>query len=165
MDYQTIFIVLTGIGMIIALTYYSFQIRNQNKTRQAQIYLQIYNKFADPDWLERYYKSRIFKPKDFEDYVNTLTDLRENNTRAYAELVSVGATFEGMGVLIKRGFIDPQYVADTMTSLIIHYWEEKEHLFRELRERWNNPRIYEEIEYLYSVISEIDIKEHPELKT
>ena len=165
MDYQTISIVMTGIGMIIALTYYALQIRNQNKTRQAQIYIQIYNKFTDPEWLERYFKSRVWKPKDFEDFVNTLADIRENKTRSYADLVSVGATFEGMGVLIKRGFIDPQYVADMMGTLIVEYWNEKEHLYRELRERWNNPRIYQDLEHLYDVVSEIVYKQHPELRT
>ena len=34
-DYQAVSIVLTGIGLIIALTYYALQIRNQNKTRTA----------------------------------------------------------------------------------------------------------------------------------
>lgn len=29
-DYQTISIVLTGIGLMLALTYYALQIRNQN---------------------------------------------------------------------------------------------------------------------------------------
>ncbi len=53
-NYQTLSIVLTGIGLIIALTYYSLQIRNQNKTRQAQLFMQIYNRWTDPTFQENY---------------------------------------------------------------------------------------------------------------
>jgi len=164
-DYGTVSIVLTGIGLIIALTYYSLQIRNQNKTRQAQMLVQIYNKFTDVDFLDNYYTSMNLKPTNFEDYLETITSLRENNTRGYAELISVGTTLEGMGVLVRRGFIDSQYVADTYGTLILQYWEQKGPFYKELRERWGNPRIYREMEYLYDVVSEIVYREDPDTRS
>lgn len=152
------------LGALIAFSYYMMTLGYQNKTRQAQIYVQIYNKFSDPDFLERYFDAMNFKPRDFEEYINTLESIRNSKTREYAELVSVGTFFEGIGVLVRRGFIDPQYVADTLGTLILDYWEQKEPLYTELRERWSNPRIYKEIEYLYDAVSEIVYREHPEMK-
>jgi len=48
-DYQAISIVLTGIGLMIALTYYALQIRNQNKTRTAQLLMQVYSRLDTPE--------------------------------------------------------------------------------------------------------------------
>ena len=152
------------LGALIAFSYYIMTLRNQNKTRQAQIYVQIYNRFSDPDFLERYFNSMKSEPKDFEEYMNRVTNMRENNVREYAESISVGMTFEGMGVLVKGGFIDPQYVADTTGTLVLEYWEQKSQNYTELRNRWSNQRIYKEIEYLYDVVSEIVYREYPEMK-
>ena len=163
-DYSLILQAIQTVGILVGIFYYIMTLRNQNKTRQAQIYVQIYNKFSDPDFLERYYDAMSFKPRDTDEYVKTLESRFGNDNRKYAELVSVGTTLEGIGVLVKRGFIDPRYIADTMGTLIVEYWEDKEHLFFELRKRWNNPRIYPEIEHLYKVVSEIVYKEHPEMK-
>jgi len=156
--------VIPAISLSIALVYYALNLRNQNKTRQAQIYVQIYNRFSDPDFLERYFNSMKSEPKDFEEYMNRVTNMRENNVREYAESISVGMTFEGMGVLVKGGFIDPQYVADTTGTLVLEYWEQKSQNYTELRNRWSNQRIYKEIEYLYDVVSEIVYREYPEMK-
>jgi hypothetical protein len=116
-DYVLILQAVQTVGILVGIFYYIMTLRNQNKTRQAQIYVQLYNKFSDPDFLERYYVAMSFKPKDTDEYVKTLESRFDNDIRKYAELVSVGTTLEGMGVLVKRGFIDPQYVADTMGTL------------------------------------------------
>lgn len=67
-DYQTISIVLTGLGLMIALIYYSMQIRNQNKTRQAQLFMQIYDRWLDPDFLRYYVRSYKMEYEDLDDF-------------------------------------------------------------------------------------------------
>ena len=44
--------VLSTLQTAVALVYYGFQLRNQNKARLTQLYMQIANKFGDSEQLE-----------------------------------------------------------------------------------------------------------------
>jgi hypothetical protein len=162
-DYQTISIVLTGIGMIIALTYYALQIRNQNRTRQAQLFMQIYRDMCTPDWW------RILgeiTSREYVDYDKAEKEFgKEANMGAWSEASSLFAFFEGLGVLVHRKLIDPYLVDDLLSGPIIRYWEASKPYIVERRIRQNHPPIGEWIEYLYKEVKPIYDKQHPELKT
>ena len=75
------------------------------------------------------------------------------------------ATFyEGLGVLVKEGYIDIRLVALLMTGRIRVFWEKFEPIIDELREFHNYPRWMSETEYLYNELMKY-LDEHPELKT
>ncbi len=159
-NYQTLSIVLTGIGLIIALTYYSLQIRNQNKTRQAQLFMQIYNRWTDPIFQENYLEVTNRDWKDFDDYNKKYGAIREE-----AKQRTIGQYFEGIGVLVYRKFIDVSLVDDMMSSLLFGFWEKYESIIKKNRERSNTPQILEWTEYLYIEVRKVAEKQYPELKT
>ncbi|MCW4040285.1 MAG: hypothetical protein NWE83_05995 [Candidatus Bathyarchaeota archaeon] len=97
-DYQTISIVLTGIGMMIALTYYALQIRNQNKTRKAQIIMQVYQKMSDADFAESFWEVFSREWDTVEEYLEKYPS-RTN----FAILTNY---YEGVGILLKKGLAD-----------------------------------------------------------
>ena len=72
--------------------------------------------------------------------------------------------YEGLGVLVKRGLIDPTMVDDLLSGPIVLFWERRvAPMVDELRERYNNPTSYEWVEYLYKEIKRIRDLEHPEV--
>ena len=146
-DYQTVSIVLTGIGMIIALTYYSLQIRNQNRTRQAQLFMQIYNRWTDTEFNENFIDVINRDWKDYDDW-NTKFSERVN-PQASARQRTIGQYFEGVGVLVYRNLIDVNLVDDMMSSLLLIFWEKQKPVIMGLRERFSRPQILEWTEYLY----------------
>ena len=147
--------VLTGIGIIVSILYYASVLRNQNKTRQTQLFLQFYNKLTDKQFYDEFIKVRNWEWRDYDDaiekygYGPTLFDLY----------------LEGVGLLVKRGEIDISLVDDLMSSLIINYWNSHGPLMLEMRNRRNMPQVAEWTEYLYNEIMKVASKQHPELAT
>ena len=98
---------------------------------------------------------------DFDDYVRKYdSDVEPVSLRSV-----LGKQFEGIGVLIKRGLIDPTLVDDLMSASIIGYWEKWGPVVKEWSVRRNIPQASEYQEYLYNTIREIAERQHPELKT
>ena len=157
-DYQTISIVLTGVGMIIALTYYSLQIRNQNRTRQAQLFMSIYQSMNTSEGLEAGQVILDVKMKTVED-LNRLGEDREK----YKAWNWFGNFLEGIGVLVKDNLVDIGHVAQLVSGLILWYWEEYGEVIKAAREELGWPRYSIEVEYLYNRVVEY-AEAHPELK-
>jgi hypothetical protein len=158
-DYQTISIVLTGIGMIIALTYYGLQIRNQNRTRQAQLFMQTYNRWTQPDFIDALMWLRTQeKWTNFDDHNEAMNDI--TNSRNTLLFVTY---FEGVGVLVKEGLIDIRLVAELMTGIVTQFWDKYALIIDEGRRRLGYPRWFSETEYLYKELIRYE-KTHPEIE-
>ena len=82
----------------------------------------------------------------------------------WSKRVIVVSYLEGLGVFVKRGFMDPRLVDDLMSSYIVTYWQKFGPVTKEMRRRLNDPTAAEHIEYLYDVVYEIYMQQHPELK-
>jgi hypothetical protein len=96
---QTIGILLTGVSVSIAAVYYTLTLRNTNQTRQAQLFMQIYSRFDDPDWMINWAQVvRQWKWTDYEDWYSKYSP--EMDIVASAQYGSVAAYFEGIGVLV-----------------------------------------------------------------
>ena len=77
------------------------------------------------------------------------------NPEDMAKTLSLGAYFEGIGVLVKRGLLDPTLVDDLLSINIFEFWEKIEPLVIERRKRMNKPTSGEWMEYLYNEIRKI----------
>ena len=136
-------------GVIAGLTYYILTVRNQEKSRQAQLFMSIYNNHISMPtmaitvemWIE-------WEWEDFDDYKEKY--MLPNNREAQVKMMHYFASLEGMGVLCKKGLIDPELVYDSQYGSIIGIWEKYLPIIEEMRVRQNAPQIYEDPEYLYN---------------
>lgn len=64
-DAQTISLVLTGIGLIIALFYYALTLQNTNRTRQADLLMRLHS-----EWGNQYHQDAVWNvlSLEFKDY-------------------------------------------------------------------------------------------------
>jgi hypothetical protein len=162
---ESVLDVVPAVSVAIALVYYGLQLRNQNKARQAQVYVQIYDKFSSPDFMERYFTAMAREWEDYDDYIEKYGSKRFTNPREYGRAASVGVYFEGIGVLLKHGFIDVQMVVDLIGTTVLTWWDMIGPVMSEYRVRLNNPRAYMYAEHLYNQVKQVAEKEHPELDT
>jgi len=167
--------VLTGIGIIVSILYYTSVLRNANKTRelqlqaqehqletrQAQLFMNIYSHWNTPEFWKNYWYVIDREWTDFDDY--QIKYGRENNLEGNAQSATLFAFYEGMGVLVKRELIDPRFVDDLLGGGIIGYREKMESIYREMRIRNDYPQIARQIEYLYGVIKPIADAENLEI--
>jgi len=119
------------------------------ETRQAELFMQLYDRFNDKDFAKQYTEI-LFQHKwtDFDDWMQKYGPM--TNLDVFSSWMSVAVFFEGIGVLIKRKLIDISLVDDLLSSAIIMVWEKIEPIAKEYRVRFNRPQLWEWFEYLYT---------------
>jgi hypothetical protein len=144
---------ILAIGIIIALQ----QLRDIKKTReieletrQAQLFMQIYDRFNDREFWEYFTELRSHTWDDVEDW--QMKYGREENRKAFSAFASMASYFDGVGVLANRELIDIGLVDDLLHTRALWFWDTYEDIIREMRTRNNNPRIWPYIESLHSQI-------------
>jgi hypothetical protein len=135
-------LVLTGIGLTASILYYAMVLRNQNRTRQAQLFMQVYNQFTMEKY-KQWHEVRRWEWDDFDDFMEKW--------------------LEGLGVLVKSELVPIHLVALFITGLITEYWKKFGPLTLEYRTRYESPRGGSETEYLYNTLMAY-VEEHPELR-
>ena len=170
-DIQTILTYLTLISIPVGVFYHIMTLRNTRKnqelqleTRQAQLFMQIYNVFYSSEFQKNFWtfidKWEFTDVDDFQERFNP-----NENTEVMVIINSLGGFFEGLGVMIHRKLIEASLVDDLLSGCIIQYWEKNLPLAEALRRDRGWPQYLEWSEYLYNVIKAIVDEQHPELQT
>ena len=159
--------VLTGIGIIVSILYYTNVLGNANKTqqmqletRQAQLFMQIYDKWTDPEFNEMVNEVIHKEWKDYDEWYDNTNNWAHNSENT-GKNRAVGQYFEGIGVLVKRGLVDVQLVDDMMSGFVLAYWNIQGPYYKEFRKRFNAPAVLEWAEYLYEEVRKVAEKQHP----
>ena len=151
---EVVAIFLSGISISVSLFYYANVLANANKTRQTQLFMQLYDKFVTKEFQE-YFRTMIhlYEWTDTDDYIAKYSIV--NNFEDSVVTSTVFHYFEGIGVLVEEGLIDSKLVAKLLAASVIQLWEKYESMILERRERSNRPRIYDKTEYLYHEIKKL----------
>lgn len=172
----TVLSFIQAAGIIVGVAYYVMNIRisqrNQElslkaqqqtlETRQAQMFMQIYNEsHNDSTFIEainRIYE--IGKIETYEEWQKVMLDKEKSKA-----INRVGMFYEGLGVLVKEGYVSIRLVALLMTGMTRHWWEYiyMSHV-SDTRVKMGFRRFVSESEYLYNELMKY-IEEHPELAT
>ena len=152
-DYQVMSIMLTGIGLIIALTYYALQIRNQNKTRQAQLLMQVYSRLDTTEKVRALQEVHLWEFNNINEYIE-----KYNNPEDYHKLGTLVLFFGGAGVLVRTGNLPIENVATLMGGLVVNMWKKFDPIKMDLRKLYGLPGWAYNWEYLYHKIIEYRAK-------
>jgi len=153
--------VLTGIGIIVSILYYTSVLRNANKTRelqlrvqeqaietrQMQLFMTIYKdlntKESHQDWAEL-----VNKKIEYDEYLEKYDS--HVNPVHFGKRTTLGYIYNTIGELLRLELIkiDLLHRLNVDSSVVI-MWENWEHIIRKTRERENMPDIWDGFEYLY----------------
>ena len=147
-DYQNLSIVLTGVGLIIALVYYSMTLRYTSKARQRELIMQrsqTYSVEYQITW------SEVIGMTDWEDVEDWAKKYGlKANPEAYSKWMYIMRVYGLGGIYLQEG-ADPDLLFKLYPlSAIIPLWEQFEPIIMVIRERNNDPRMWEPFEYLYN---------------
>ena len=157
-DIQTVSIVIAASGVFIAAVNQILSRRRTEKTeqlsletRQAQLFMQVYNRWSSRDFVKAYGLIRYkYRWKDVEDAWNQFSP--EVNPEGYTDYQTHAIFFEGLGMLVREKLIDIRMVEDLFSQRIIWFWENAEPIYRWARELTQDPTMYDSFEYLYNVM-------------
>jgi hypothetical protein len=100
--------------------------------------MQLYSQYYNKDWVAALHKTAFdMKSQGFDDWREKY---EPSNPEAYQSMDLLSHYFEGAGVLVKRGLIDPLLVSDLVSEEFVSYWEKFGPVFKEYRRRSNNLR-------------------------
>ena len=154
MDVQTATVVITGISIIIGIIVFILSRRQELETRQAALFMQVYNRWTQRDVVKAYGMSRYqYLYDNFDEFLQKYHVTA--NPEAYTDLMMLCAFFEGLGILVKKGLIDINLVEDLFSQRIMWLWEEKAtpNVDR-ARQLTNDPTQFDSIEYLYNLMKQ-----------
>ena len=164
---QTIGVIVAAFSFVVGvanniLTSRREEKRNQQtlETRQAQMFMNIYEKTTTKEFNTAWVKWLVTPWKTFEDYKNLM-----NSDQEFAEAnSSLGSFYEGLGVLVREGLIDIRYVALLICGVTRAWFEKYLPILVDGRRITGMTRWMSESEYLYHELIRY-LGEHPELDT
>ena len=150
---QTLLTYLTLISVPVGVFYHIMTLRNTRKnqelqleTRQAQLFMQIYQEMSSPEHYIRANELLTMEWEDWDDYYRKYSS--ENNPEAYALRCSMWYRLNGVGLLVKAGLIDVDRVYDLMSGTILWQWEKWGDIITRIRGQYNIPGYMEGFEFI-----------------
>ena len=126
----------------------------QLETRQAQMFMDIFKTWASKEFQKDMEQMRfIWEFDGFDDFFDKYGV--ENNPDGHAIWDQAVMWHEGLGVLLRKGLVDPDLVDDIMGGHIMIFWERFGSIIQEYRRRWDSPLVWKDIEYLHDTIKKI----------
>ena len=152
-------LVLTGLGLTASIIYYASVLRNANKTRQTQLFMNIYDKWSGEELSQAYRILRTIKFNDYNEFESFWKNDDPNNIE-WSAAGKLAGFYEGVGVLVKEKLIDIRLIALLMKGRTTQYYEMMKPYVVRYRQENNSDTFLIETEYLYNKLTKY-IQEHP----
>lgn len=127
-------LILTGIGLIVAVIYYTLTLRNATKTRQTQMFMQLYNTRIEERNADRFWRVMRLEWKDFDDYVEKYSIKADTTENAPRDLSAELAYYDGLGILLRKNMVDWDIMYELMGLRSIMLWFKVETIVKGMRE-------------------------------
>lgn len=148
---QTVSIVVTSAGLLIAALYYVLQIRHQTKLRKTDLLVKLWSTGTSNEFMDAFWKINNLQAKDYSDYVKQygpLSNLENPMNRAFNV---VAYYYDLAGTLLFRKLIDLVTVYDVWgSSNPIRLFENIKPVVYDIRREFNEPLAYIGFEYLFN---------------
>jgi hypothetical protein len=159
-DIQTLSIVLAAVSVIIAATNSIISSRKADQqrqteidTRQAELFMQLYNRYITPEFRAALTEMLQWSWTDFDDFLEKYGP--DTNPTAHNLHISTENVFEGIGVMVARGLIDISMVVDLIWFALGNYWERFGPIWEGWRAQTGHKNLADHTEALYHQIQQI----------
>ncbi len=148
--------VVAAAGVLVGVAYYVLDMRNQSKVRQTDLITRLYSTFGSEELQKAGNRIGRIEYKDYDDFV------KKYGAPMSEEEIPVAATkvfyfFEEVGLLLRKKLIEMETVDQLMGYNIMAVGTKLMPLIEEARKRYNEPKAYQNFEYLYN---EMKKREH-----
>ena len=106
--FQTIFQFLQTLSIMVGIAYYLMILQNQEKTRKTQIFMNLFNQLSFKEKQRDWVDLMNYEWVDYEDFEHKYGS--DSNPESFAQRFSLMFYFEGIGQMLKDGWIDIERV-------------------------------------------------------
>lgn len=172
---QTLLTYLTLISVPVGVFYHIMTLRNTRKnqelqleTRQAQLFMGLYETYKSPEFRKRHSEIINQEWETYDDFMEKYGS--ETNPDAWTRWMSTGAFYNGIGILLKQGLIGIALVEELLSNAVFISWVRMGPIVKDWRERdrrfeggrSSKYNFFHGFEYLYNELKKWE-QEHPEL--
>ena len=142
------------LSVALALVYNAINVKNANmtqkmslETRQAQLFMNIYDTWTSKENQLDLEKMWCWDFRTFDEFFDKCGP--ETNPDDHAIWDCITSRLDGIGVLLKRGLIEPNLTYDLLYGSVIELWKRFIPVILEYRDRNKAPEAWADLEYLY----------------
>ncbi|OPY33134.1 MAG: hypothetical protein A4E32_00808 [Methanomassiliicoccales archaeon PtaU1.Bin124] len=120
-----------------------------SKYEEADLYLRLFSMYSSEELSSafRWFHSR-FNAKDLDDFEKECPPGSVERSNFW----KIGNFFDLIGTLLKREYLDKELLIDLCPDDVRSYWTKASPLVKEMRPKYNDPRLYADLELLYEEI-------------
>ena len=144
-ELQTIVDLLTPLSITAGVIYYVMVLRNQNKTRQIQLVIQL-SEYYTEESSRRSLELLEMEWNDYDEFERKYGS--DNNPDNFGKRTTAWNNFNTMGMLLKNGLIDPETLFGSGRSAPMFHWKKFGEVIKEMRRRYSMPLYCTGLEYL-----------------
>lgn len=139
-DITEVSAIVAAAGVLVGVVYYVLDLRHQSKMRQTDLLVRLFSTLMSRDWLEAWEKVRDRETLDYDDYKEKYGLVEANEIYVY---------LDQLGRLLQKGLIDLDLLP-LETGQIRIMWEKMEPILEGSRKKFNESKLGQGFEYLYS---------------
>ena len=106
-DIEAATIVLTGAGVIVAFVYGILALRDASRTRQAELYMRIYERGSTVEFYDDFDLVEGLQWSSF----NRIWEMYKKDPAFHAAWIRLSIFYEGLGVLVRENLLSIRFVA------------------------------------------------------
>jgi hypothetical protein len=145
--YQMMLSTLQTIALIVGIVYYITIMRNNQRSRRTEMFMQLYHSTYNPENMQRFWQLMALDWKDYDDFMERYGPA-VNPEEAALRTQSYNF-YDGLGLLVRDGTVDIDTVYRMMGRRIIIVWYKFETIIKGLRIQPDpGPDYAENFEYL-----------------
>ena len=107
-DIQTILTYLSLVSIPIGVFYHIMTLRNQSRTRQAQLFMQLFEGYRQKSTWREGFELIQMEWTDNEDFFKKYDS--SINLDNYEKRYALWSFFDGIGMLMKKGIVDKELI-------------------------------------------------------
>ena len=160
-SFEFLAVIVSILSLSASITYYAMVLKHQNKTRQTQLFMNLYTQMRSKEFVHDTRELSSWTWTDFHDFRSKYGSRADKDANTLFH--STANFFDGIGVLVEHKELDPKLVEELMSSWIIWFWEKFGDIIIDYR-KVSYPQYLEKVEFLYNKIKPLATKEHPQFK-
>jgi hypothetical protein len=157
-DVSTLSVVVAAASVLIGMIFAIMQLRDFVKTRQTDLVMRLYSTYGSREFQEAWVETLRLEFKDYNDYLKKYG--AASPEPVYTSVNMVASFFEGLGILLRRKFVNIDLIDDLFSSDIILTWHKMKLIIEGWRKHFNRPQMSEWFEYLYNEMKKREDKTH-----
>jgi hypothetical protein len=157
MDVQTVSVVIAAIGIFIAGINSILSSRREEKQRQTQLFMELYDRFNETEF------SKIFqdviwvwewRDGDYDDFIQKYGP--PTNTQSMASFLSIVRYIQGISVLVQQKLIDVRIVNELLRRQIMLFTLKFDFVFQIWKTRLPGSKVADQLRFLYDELQVIE---------